>query len=536
MKEEDEGRTGFTRREFLQWSGIGMAAATVHGFPSAVQGAEKKPKYGGRLRVAERYGPMGLDAHKNQDMIDYQNYYLMYNGLTDMGALPQVRIYPDLAKSWEISPDGREYVFSLREGVKFHHGKEMDSGDVKYSIERVLNPAVRSPRAFAYRWIDSVSVIDRFHVKIRLKESFAPFLTSLTIRNCPIIPAGWEPAPNKPAPGTGPFVFKSFVANESTEVTRFDQYWEFDEVTGDRLPYLEGVYTKKIVDETVRWTALRSGDVDYIQSPPYPATLAAMKNPVPGVVVVPPQPVGNQWMYFNVTKSPFNDKRVRQAVAYGFDKKELINGAFWGLGEPINNQPFLNRSRMYIPVQDRELDRAKAKQLLAEAGYPNGFKVEFTQFSGVTYELKACEYIVGELKKVGIEATMNVLDRAPYYAMMRKGDYHISVRGDSERLDPDDAYYMYLHSGEIDKNNWSRYSNKEMDALLEKGRTTWRWEDRVPIYRRVVEIIREDLPILYLSKSIIPIAYRDYVKGHEAGAATWFGYHGGGLKKVWLDK
>jgi ABC-type transport system substrate-binding protein len=148
MKEEKQKRAGLTRREFLQWTGAGMAAMTVNGLSSTAHSAEKKPKYGGRLRVAERYGPMGLDAHKNQDMIDYQNYYLMYNGLTDMGALPQVRIYPDLAKSWEISPDGREYVFSLREGVKFHHGKELDTGDVKYSIERVMNPAIRSPRAF----------------------------------------------------------------------------------------------------------------------------------------------------------------------------------------------------------------------------------------------------------------------------------------------------------------------------------------------------------------------------------------------------
>jgi ABC-type transport system substrate-binding protein len=92
------------------------------------------------------------------------------------------------------------------------------------------------------------------------------------------------------------------------------------------------------------------------------------------------------------------------------------------------------------------------------------------------------------------------------------------------------------NSGEIDKNNWSRYSKKEIDELLEKGRTTWRWEDRVPVYQKIVEIIKEDLPILYLLKSVIPVAYRDYVKGHEVGASTWFGYFGGGFSRVWLDK
>ena len=93
---------------------------------------------------------------------------MMYSALTEQGPLPQVEIHPMLAKSWEISPDGREYLFSLKEGIKFHHGKEFDSGDVKYSIERVMNPATRAPRAFAFRWINSVNIIDRYHLKIKL--------------------------------------------------------------------------------------------------------------------------------------------------------------------------------------------------------------------------------------------------------------------------------------------------------------------------------------------------------------------------------
>jgi peptide/nickel transport system substrate-binding protein len=535
MKDKKEDLGGLTRREFLYLSGVGMAGMTLSSIPELGYGAEKKPKYGGSLRVGERYSGSGLDAHRNQEMIDCQNYLLMYNALTIMGPLPQVRMYADLAKSWEISKDGREYIFLLREGVKFHHGKEFDSGDAKYSIERVMNPATRSPRAYAHRWIDSVNIIDKYHLKIRLKEPFAPFLTTLTITTCPIIPAGWEPSPTKPAPGTGPFVFKSFVSNETSELTRFDQYWEIDEKTGDRLPYLHGIYVKKIVDETVRWSALRAGDLDYIQHPPAKLVLQELKKPTPGVVVVLPQPVGNALIYFNVSKPPFDNKKVRQAVAYAIDKKEIVNAAYWGLGEPVNNQPFLNRSRMNIPVKDREVDLAKAKQLLVEAGYPNGLKTEFLEYS-YAMVTDPCQVIMGQLQKIGIEGSMQVIDRAPYYVKMRKGEYSVSVTSDTERLDPDDAYYMRLHSGEIGKNNWSSYSNKELNELLEKGRTTWKWEDRVPIYQKVVEIIKEDLPIFYFAKMVIPIAYRDYLKGHGAGAATWFGYYGGGMKKVWLDK
>jgi peptide/nickel transport system substrate-binding protein len=280
---------------------------------------------------------------------------------------------------------------------------------------------------------------------------------------------------------------------------------------------------------------LRVGDLDYIAAPPANVVVKELEKPTPGIVTPIPRPLGCIWVYFNVTKPPFDNKKVRQAIAYAIDKKELIRAAYWDLGEYTNNQPFLNRSRMYIPIKDREVDLVKAKQLLAEAGYPNGFKAEFLQFSNTTY-LDGCQVVVGQLKKIGIEGTLTVIDRAPYHEKLRKGEYTITVRGDSERLDPDDAYYLYLHSGEIDKNNWSRYKNNEMDGLLEKGRTTWKWEDRVPVYQKVVEIIKEDLPILYLAKSVIPVAYRDYVKGHEAGAGTWFGYYGGGMLKVWLDR
>jgi len=340
----------------------------------------------------------------------------------------------------------------------------------------------------------------------------------------------------KPGPGTGPFIFKSFVPNETTEFTRFNQYWEIDEKTGNRLPYLDGIHVKKIVDPAVRWAALRAGDLDYAPDPPRKAALEAMRKPIPGIVVLMPQPAGYQLIYFNVTKPPFNNKKVRQAIAYAIDKNELVKAAQWGMGEPINNQPFLKRSRMYIPVEDREVDLSKAKQLLAEAGYPNGFKVEFFEASGLTADLNNCEYVIGQLKNIGIEGTMKVMDRAAWYKNMRDGDYSISVRADSERLDPDDAYFMWLHSSEVGRNNYSRYSNKELDAWLEKGRKAWKWEDRVPIYRHVVEIIKEDLPVLYLTKAIIPLVIGDYVKGFEGGAATWFAYYGGGMKNVWLDK
>jgi peptide/nickel transport system substrate-binding protein len=535
MKNEKEDFGGLTRREFLALSGAGMAGMTLAGIPELVHAKEEKPKYGGILRVGYRWGSTGLDAHKNQDFADAMAYRLMYEGITEQGKLPEVEIYPMLAKSWEISNDGREYIFPLREGIKFHHGKEFDSSDVKYSIERVMNPATRAPKAYAFRMIDSVQVIDKYTVKFKLKEPFAPLLSTLTIHTCPIIPAGWEPTATKPAPGTGAFAFKSFVVNESFEASRFDKYHMVDEKTGDRLPYLDGVHVRKIVDDTVRLTALRAGDIDYCAAPPNSVLAKAiLEKPIPGVVmdyIV----VGNHMIWFNLTKPPFDNKKVRQAIAYAIDKKEMVKAIFWGLGETINDQPFLKESRFYIPVQDREVDLAKAKQLLAEAGYPNGFKTELFEFSMGVY-LAGAEVVIGQLKKIGIEATMKVIDRAPYYSMMRKGDYNISFGDYDERFDWDDAFYMYFHSGEIGKNNYTGYRNKELDALLEKGRATWRTEERRPIYKQVIDILKEDLPALYISKSVTGNAFRDYLKGFRKGFGSRFSWYGGGAKYWWLDK
>ena len=525
---------GMTRREFLYLSGAGAAGMTLAGMPGSGLGAEKKPKYGGRLRVGERFGSTGLDAHKDQQFIDFLNYTMMYNALAIMGPAPDYKVFPDVAKSWEISPDGREYLLPLQEGVKFHHGKELDSGDVKYSIERVMNPATRSPRAFAFSWVDSIQNPDKYQVRIRLKEPFGPFLTSLTVMTCPIIPAGWEPTSMKPAPGTGPFAFKSFVSNESVEYTRNEHYWKIDRKTGMRLPYLGGIYITKIPDDQVRWIALRAGDLDYIQSPPRKAVLDERKNPTPGIVLPPPVGIAAYWTIFNVTKAPFSNKKVRQAVAYAVDKEELVQAAYWDLGI-ATNQPFEPGSWLYIPVKEREVNLDKAKKLLAEAGYPGGFKTEFLTQSA-THMVDGANVVTGQLKKIGIEMTIRVMDRAAYIKILRDGEFVIAFGGDSQRLDPDDAYYLWLHSSQIGKNNYSRYANKELDRLLEEGRIHWKWEDRMPFYRRALEIIEEDLPVHYEVKPKLPVAWRDYLKDHTAAASSWLVYPGGGIEYAWLDK
>jgi ABC-type transport system substrate-binding protein len=130
-----------------------------------------------------------------------------------------------------------------------------------------------------------------------------------------------------------------------------------------------------------------------------------------------------------------------------------------------------------------------------------------------------------------------VIDRAPYYALMRKGDFSISFRGaHSDPIELDEAYFMYYHSSEIGQNNFSKYSNKEVDGFLEKGRTTMNFEERKKLYKKALEILREDLPIHYFFKPVVGYAYRDYVKGFRKGFSTRGAWYRGGTKYWWLDK
>ncbi len=132
-------------------------------------------------------------------------------------------------------------------------------------------------------------------------------------------------------------------------------------------------------------------------------------------------------------------------------------GGYWGLGQVLHNQPFPDNSRFYIPIQMRDQNLDKARQLLAEAGYPNGFKCELFEFNFTSY-LSRAPVTLDQLRKIGIEGTIKIVDRAPYFRALRTGDYGVSVGGISERMDWDDPYYMYFHSSEIGKTNLMRYN------------------------------------------------------------------------------
>ena len=317
-------------------------------------------------------------------------------------------------------------------------------------------------------------------------------------------------------------------------MVRFDNYHFKDPKTGDQLPRCDGAYIKKMPDATVRIAALRAGDMDFVETPPYNILADYIKNPRPGITMSYDMP-GNYCIWLNNEKAPFNNKKVRQAVEYAVNRKEIQEGAFWGLGQLLPGQPFAEDSRFYIPTKVREQNIAKGKQLLAEAGYPNGLKVECAEYNRSSY-LDNAAVIIGQLKEIGMDVKITITDRAPYFRALRSGNYVMSCGALSERLDWDDAYYVYFHSKEIGKHNFTRYNNPEVDRLVEQGRSVWGFEKRKKIYKKVVEILHEDTPMVFTCDSVVGQAYRNDLKGFVKGFAVRYAFYEGGIKYWWIDK
>lgn len=538
MSPEKDGL--ISRRDFLTISGGALAGIALGVSPAEADKSCGKPKYGGHFRMGERYHPNGLDPHRQMSFIETMNQFHMYDGLTARGSLPEVKIFPSLAQSWEISEDGRTYTFHLR-AARFHHGKELTSADVKYSFDRIRDPKTGSPRRRDLWAVDSIDAVDRRTVRVKLKEPYGPFLRKLTAEVAPIIPEGTYYKDGTPPPGTGPFVFKEWKLKEYTRFTRNKNYWE------EGLPYVDMVTVRGIPDNEVRFTALKTKEIDWVTTLPPNRINPLLKNPPQGVTIFVSPTVGRGGPLFNVRKTalgkpnPFSDVRVRRAVAYAIDKKELLQGNAWGWGEVLDQQIYGQGSPWYVNVSDYRRDLAKARALLAEAGYPEGFKSSILTRRD-RRRVRASEIVQNQVKRIGIDLTVKIVEDPEFVRITtRTHEFTMAYEIFSYRDDPDDGYYLFFHSKS--PANFSGYADAEFDRLVEEGRRLTRQEERREAYKKVVQKMHDDVPMIWDYAGRLGYAWRDYVKCNCAPGETncwgfggWFNTANGGAKRVWLDK
>jgi peptide/nickel transport system substrate-binding protein len=490
----------------------------------------QSPVRGGTLTVGVQADLKTLDPHASALTITYVDLSPIFQTLVDLG--PNLELRPLLATSWKVGPDNLMWTFNLRHGVLFHNGRELTSRDVKFSIERILDPKTGARGRGDLSAIDAIATPDPYTVQFKLKSPFGVFPTKLATTYQAIIPVeAVNPSTNelvKPI-GTGPFAFVEWKTNDHLTMRRFDRYWEKGK------PYLDEVVIKPIPDGTVRLTALQTGDVNLILDVPQARIQDLFAHPSNDYVIRLVRGGGGQSVVIlNTRRKPFDNLKVRQAVAYALNKQELTEAAFRGWGRPVN-QNFTPTSPWYLKVKGRSMDLTKSKQLLGEAGMPNGFKTSATVGNGYGLPDVAQVY-QAELRRVGIDVNLQVYDIPSWAKRIDSGDFEMENTGYFAKVDPDDAYYRYLHSNGGAWQLSGFLNNPDLDRLLDEGRVEADTEKRKAIYAKVVEIVQDESSMLIFGSGDTAVGWRVTVHGFAPQIIGALSYPGGGVQETWISK
>jgi ABC-type dipeptide/oligopeptide/nickel transport system permease component/ABC-type transport system substrate-binding protein len=360
-----------------------------------------------------------------------------------------------LAQSWEISPDGLTYTFHLRRNVKFHNGVPFDASDVKFSLDRARAPGSVNPQKPALEAIRAVEVVDPYTARLHLSHPDSQLIYVLSWGACIMV----EPrsaATNATAPvGTGPFRFASWQRGESVTLSRSPNYW-------GRPVRLARVTFKFISDPTAAAAAMHAGDVDAFPDYPAPENIAQFRAD-PHFTVVVGTTEGETILAINNRQPPFDKLLVRRAVSYALDRKAIIAGAMYGFGQPIGSH-FPPQDKGYVDLTGLyPHDVAKAKALLAQAGYADGFAATL-KLPPQSYARRSGEIVAAELAEIGIRLRIENLEWAQWIAQVfTNHEYDLSIVTHIEPMD----YDIYSRP-----NYYFGYSNPAFDALLAQLKTT----------------------------------------------------------------
>ncbi len=405
--------------------------------------------------------------------IDEVVFINVFEGLTQVDRNGTIK--PVLAESWTISDDGTVYTFKLHPGVKFHDGDTFDAEDVVFSLDRARGADSVNAQKAKFEVIDKVEAVDPATVKITLKQPAGDFLFTLGIGDAVMV-AKETAENNKAGPvGTGPFKFSRWAKGDSVELVSNPDYW-------GTPAKLDKATFKIIGDSAAALAALMAGDVDGFPIYPAPENLPQFQAD-PRFAVVVGSTEGETILATNNARKPFDDIRVRQAIAHAIDRKAIIDGAMFGVGTPIGSH-FAPHHPAYVDLVDTyPHDIEKAKALLAEAGYPDGFKATL-KLPPPSYARRGGEILASDLKKIGIELELIPLEWAQWLEQVFKGkDFDLTIVSHTEALDIDiyarDDYYF-------------GYKNPEFNALIAELNATADTDKRYALMRQAQEMLAKD--------------------------------------------
>ncbi|MFW6381078.1 MAG: ABC transporter substrate-binding protein [Bacillota bacterium] len=505
-----------------------------------IASAAEEDRYGGTLVFGRGADAVRLDPADVTDGESVKVITNVFEGLVRFKA-GSTEVEPGLATGWRVSDDGKVWEFKLQEGVKFHDGTDLTADDVVFSFERQMDedhPYHEGDFAYwsyMYSFVNDVEKVNDYQVKITLDKPYAPFIYNLACFPAFIVSEeamkdmGVEDFRNNPV-GTGPFEFVEWEHDSQITLEAFEDYW-------DGRPYLDKVVFRVVPENTTRVMGLKGEDLDLIDNfgPQNVSTIKEADN-----LKLLSQPGMNvSYMAMNQLKEPLDNKKVRQAINWAVDKESIIEGAYSDSAESAKNPLPPTLWGYNDRVDDYGYDPEKAKELLAEAGYEDGFEIDLWYPNNPRPYMpegkKVAQAIQSNLKEVGIDVELVTHDWGTYLDKLENGEHDMSLIGwIGDNGDPDNFIYVLLDKSNTEvgyAGNYAFYRSDLLhDILVQAQETTAGKQQRAGMYKAAQHVIHEDAPW-------VPIAHMYKYMG-AANDVMDFKIHPTGqvfLRNTWLD-
>lgn len=469
-----------------------------------------------RLVVGQGSDAISLSPHNTNDQPSARVMRQIYDTL--IVQTEDLELVPGLAESWE-QIDATTWQFNIRQGVTFHNGSLLTASDVAWTLNRLRDPATGAPAAFLVGFINTVEATGDHTVRLTTNASFAPLLahlahTATSILNEAAVTAAGADYGTTVVVGTGPFKFVRWDTASQIVLERNDSWWG-----GTVLP--AEVVFRPIIEGTVRAIELEAGGID-IAYALEPRDYLRIQG-TPRVVVDEIETLATAYVGFNAAKAPYNDARVRQAINHALDVSAIIDAIYEGLGIPASGpiSPQVFGANLDLEGYDYNPDRAR--QLLAEAGYANGFSTSLWTNDN-PLRIQIAEIAQAYLAEVGITVDIQVLEWGAYLDGTAAGNHDMFILGwVTVTADADYGLYALFHSSQFGAaGNRTFWSSARVDELLDLGRSEADADARMAYYAEAQEIIATEAPWIFLNVTLEFNGWRDNISGFTAHPA---GHH-----------
>ncbi|GAB3798132.1 ABC transporter substrate-binding protein [Virgibacillus kimchii] len=450
-----------------------------------VNEANGEVQEGGEISVRITSDPDFLDPHMAEASITEQMILNLFEGL--LTANNDGSLEPGLAEDYDVSDDGMTYTFYIREGVTFHNGDPLTVEDIQYTFERLTGLGGDDPLTSEFDYIESMETPDENTFVFHLEEPNSSFLAFLTALNSAIIPKSNDGNHNDYPIGTGPFQFESYSPGADMVILKNEDYWK------EGIPYLDQVTFRFQADNQSALMSMRAGELDLMDVEPHRIPeiedeFNVMLEPANSTLIIG----------FNHDREPFDDLKVRQAINFAIDKDAMIDMAFSGYAEKLgsNMSPAMElfHQEGLDEVYDRDVEQAR--QLLEEAGYPDGFSTTLSISSHNSMYTDIAQVAVENLREIGIDVEIEVIEWGVWLERIYQGrDYEMTAIDFTGKLDPHNILRRYISDY---GSNFLNYKNEKYDQLLSDVLLEDEEEVRAEMYKQAQEILTEEAAGVYV--------------------------------------